>query len=123
MLQNFNFDYDSENDSLFVYNPKSKSKASVEMDDFIIDFSSRKEISGIELLNATEFLKSLEFEDQRINIKELLKNIEECKIEIIVKENFFVIKFILISKSKERIATPLVIPTINEPSPALAAVA
>jgi len=119
MFHNFNFDYDSEQDSLFIYNPKFKSKASVEIEDIIIDFNSNKEISAIELLDASEFLSNLDL-DENIDIKELLRTIKECKLDIITKDNFFVIKFVLISKSNKKITTPLLIPTINNPSPALA---
>jgi len=119
MLRNFKYDYDSENNSLYLYDPNSKTKASVEMDDFIIDFNTKKEISGIELLNATEFFKGLEFEEDRIT-KEVLEQIKECKIEIITKSNFFVIKFLLMFTSAKPIATPLMVPTISEPSPAIA---
>ena len=61
MLRKFKFDYDFENDSLFLFDPKSKSKASVELDDFIIDFNNKKEVSGFELLNASNFFKGLEY--------------------------------------------------------------
>lgn len=122
MLRKFNFDYDSENDSLFIYDPDTKSKGSVEMDDFIIDFNVKKDISGIELLNASVFLENLEIEERKMNIKEALKHIEECKVEIIQKDNFYVIKFVLLFDSKQKLATPLVIPTLKESSPALAGI-
>ncbi len=119
MLKKFNFDYDASNDSLFLYSINSKSKASVEIDDFIIDFNAKNEISGIELLNASDFLSNLKMEGSNLNVKEFLKDIQECKLDIVTKQNFFVIKFMLISKSNEVLATPLVIPTLNESSPAL----
>ncbi|MBU2637908.1 MAG: DUF2283 domain-containing protein, partial [Nanoarchaeota archaeon] len=50
-MQKFNFDYDSGNDDLFLYNPQSKSKASIEMGDFILDYNNRKELVGIEIVN------------------------------------------------------------------------
>lgn len=113
------FDYDSENDSLFIFDPKSK--ASIEMDDFIIDFNAKKDISGLELLNASEFLESLDFEE-KIDIEEALKDIKDCKVDIIKKDNFYVIKFILIFGTKQSLATPLIVPSIKEPSPALVGV-
>ena len=119
MLRKFNFDYDFENDSLFLFDPKSKSKASIELDDFIIDFNSRKEVSGIELLNASSFFKGVDLEGKTID-KQMLKGIQDCKIEITPKSNFIVIKFLLLFKSKKLLTTPVFIPTINEPSPAVA---
>lgn len=58
MIKKFNFDYDFENDSLFLFNPESKSKASVELDNFIIDFNTHKEVCAIEILNASDFFKN-----------------------------------------------------------------
>jgi len=115
----FNFDYDFENDSLFLFDPKSKSKASIELDDFIIDFNNRKEVSGIELLNASGFFNGLDLDGQKIS-KQILREIQDCKIEIIPKINFIVIKFLLLFKSKKLLTAPVFIPTINEPSPAVA---
>lgn len=119
MFRKFNFDYDVENDSLFLYDPKSKSKASIEIGDFIIDFNSKKEISGIELLNASAFFRDLKDEQITVN-KELLSEIQECGVDITSKGNFIVIKLILVFKSKKKLSTPVYIPSINEPSPALA---
>lgn len=118
MMKKFEFDYDLENDGLFIYNPKTKSKASVEIDDLIIDYDSKKQISAIELLNASKFFKDLnEFEIT----KETLKEIIECKLEIIPKNNFFMIKFLFLLKTKEELITPVIIPNIHESSPAIKA--
>ena len=119
MLRKFNFDYDFDNDSLFLFDPKSKSKASIELDDFIIDFNSRKEVSAIELLNASSFFKGVDLEGKTID-KQLLKEIQDCKIELTPKSNFIMIKFLLLFKSKKLLTTPVFIPTINESSPAVA---
>lgn len=110
------FDYDSDNDNLYLYDPKSKSKASIEMDDMIIDFNSKNEVSGIELLEASEFFKGLSFKVS----KESLEQITSCNIDIIPKGNFFMIKFIISLKENKSIETPIYIPTIHEQSPALA---
>ncbi|MBS3123621.1 DUF2283 domain-containing protein [Candidatus Woesearchaeota archaeon] len=121
MFKNFNYDYDSENDSLFLYDPTSKSKSSIELDDLIIDFNSKKEISGIEILNASSFFKSLDIEMLEAST-DLLKTIRGCKIDIITKSNFLVIKFMLLFEEDKKLAATAMIPTISEPSPALAVV-
>ena len=116
MIRKFNFDYDYENDDLFLYDSKSKSKGSIEIDDLVIDFNSDKEVSAIELSKATSFLKSVgEWVD-----KELLKEIQGCQIDITQKNNFLVLKLTLQFKTKPSLTTPVIVPTINEPSPALA---
>tara|TARA_Y100000310_G_scaffold289971_1_gene316796 strand:+ start:2968 stop:3330 length:363 start_codon:yes stop_codon:yes gene_type:complete len=119
MIRKFKFDYDFENDDLFLYDPNSKSKASIEIDDLIIDYNKNKEVSGIELLNASSFFKVLSSADFLVD-KEILKSIQDCKVEIIPKSNFFMIKFILSFKSKKTITTPVIVPIINESSPSLA---
>jgi len=117
MIRKFKFDYDYENDSLFMYSLESKSKASVEMDDLIIDYNSKKEISAIELLNASKFFSDIGSKNFKLT-REKLNEISDCKIEIIPKNNFFMIKFEFILKSKEQISAPVLVPTIHEPSPA-----
>jgi len=117
MIRKFKFDYDYENDSLFMYTPNSKSKASVEIDDLIIDYNTKKEISAIELLNASKFFKDVGSKDFKLT-REKLNEISECKIEIIPKNNFFMIKFDFTLKSKEKLFAPVMVPTIHEPSPA-----
>ncbi|MFA5797257.1 MAG: DUF2283 domain-containing protein [Candidatus Woesearchaeota archaeon] len=116
MFRKFKFDYDKENDSLFLYDPKSKSKASVEVNDMIIDYNGKKEVTGIELLDATKLLKELSFEKSG-SIS--LGDIKECQIEIINKHNFFIIKILLIFLSRDRMTTPILVPRLTESSPAL----
>jgi uncharacterized protein YuzE len=120
MIKKFKFDYDYENDSLFVYDPKTKSKASVELDDLIIDYNTNKEVSAIELLNASDFFKNITAGNVLLS-KDNLKDIIDCSIDIIPKNNFFLIKFIFTLKSKEKITAPILVPTICEPSPAIIA--
>jgi len=43
-MEDFKFDYDSENDDLFIYLPKVKSAGAVEMGNFIFDFYQIKVI-------------------------------------------------------------------------------
>ena len=118
MRKNFAFDYDSDNDSLFLYNPKYKSKASIELDDIVIDFNSKKQLSAIEITNATKMLANL-LEEKKALSKTMLKSIKSCKIEIIKKNNALVVRLFIMLKSKQ-IFTPLIIPTITEPSPSIA---
>ena len=116
MFKKFNFDYDFKNDSLFLFNPKSKSKASVEFDDLIIDFNSKKELVGVEFLNASKFFIDL---GESID-KDLLNDIKDCKIDVLPKNNFLVIKLFLSFGSNKQFIAPVIIPSINEPSPAIA---
>lgn len=119
MIKKFDFDYDYENDSLFLYDPKSKSKASVEFDDLIIDYNSKKELSAVELLGASKFFSDFGSKQASLS-KANLRGILECSIEVIPRKNFFVIKFCFLLKSNKKITAPLLIPSINEQSPAVA---
>ena len=119
MSKRYKFDYDYDNDSLFIYNPNSKSKSSVEIDNLILDYNSNKEISGVELLNASQFFKEISIEGQPLS-KEMLAEVRDCQLEITPKNNFVVLKFLLMFKANKILTAPIMVPTINEPSPALA---
>jgi uncharacterized protein YuzE len=118
MLKNLKFDYDPENDSLFMYDSKSKSKASIAMDSLIMDFNADGEISAIEILNATTFFQSLVTGDMVLD-QTTLQEIKKCQIETLQKGNFHFIKFTLTLKTDISLVTPLMLPTISEPCPAL----
>lgn len=114
MIKKFKFDYDQENDDLFIYDPKSKSRASIEMDDMVVDYNNKKQISAIELLNASRFFNQIGYSLDEEN----LNNIKECKLEIIPQNNFLMIRLML--RLKEEKTSPLImIPTIQNTSPAL----
>ena len=98
MLRKFNFDYDFKNDSLFLYDPKSKSSSSIEMDDLIVDFNVKWNVSGIELLNASKFLSTFDFKG--IN-KNTLKDIHYSKIDFVKKSCFIMVKIFLQFNSKK----------------------
>ncbi len=42
-MQKFNFSYDKENDDLFLFSPKSKSKGSIDLGQIVLDFNNKKE--------------------------------------------------------------------------------
>ena len=99
-MQKFNFSYDKENDDLFLFNPKSKSKGSVELGDIIFDFNSKKEFVGMQIMNASKIIKDMTTETAN-SIKELLNNLKECKVDVKSKNNLLIIKLNLLSKLKE----------------------
>ncbi len=111
-MKKFNFSYDQENDDLFMFNPESKSKGSIEFGDLVLDFNKKKELVGIQMMNASKFLK--EILDEEVD----LGSLEECKVEIKVQNNLLLIKIGLFTKSK--VLNPvLTVPNIKEKSPAL----
>ncbi len=117
-MQKFKFSYDKGNDDLFLYNPKSKSKGSVELGELIFDYNNKKELVGIQIMNATKLVKDIVNEKDIEIIKEILYNLKECKVEIKAQNKLLIIKIFLSSKTNE-ISPILPIPRIQETSPAL----
>jgi len=116
-MQKLNFSYDKENDDLFLFSPKSKSKGSVELGDLILDYNNKKELVGIQIMNASSMIKDLVGEDLQ-TVKGVLSDLKECKIDVKTKGNWIFIKIYLLSNLKE-ISPVISVPKIVEPSPAL----
>jgi len=92
-MKNYKFSYDKEFDDLFIFDSNSKSKGSVELGDIILDFNTKKEFVGIQLMNASRLLQDISGE---INIDIILEHLKECRIETITKNNLLIIKIFLI---------------------------
>ena len=71
-------DYDDENDILYLFTGE-KASDSLEIDNFVIDFSSDNKIVGVEIMNATEMLSKL---SQIIIPKDSLSRIESAAMNI-----------------------------------------
>jgi len=117
-MQKFNFSYDKDNDDLFLANPKSKSKGSIEIGDIIFDYNNKKEFVGIQIIHASNLIRDITEENIQ-TIKQVLNGLKDCKVEAKVKRNLIIVKIVLISKLKE-ISPVISIPSIRESSPALA---
>lgn len=117
-MQKYKFSYDENNDDLFLFSPKSKSKGSVELGDIVIDFNSKREFAGIQIMNATKLIKDLTNETFS-SIKSLLNKLEKCEIEVKPRNNILIIKIYLFSEQKE-ISPVITVSNITHSSPALA---
>ncbi|MBN2330313.1 MAG: DUF2283 domain-containing protein [Candidatus Aenigmarchaeota archaeon] len=117
-MQEFKFDYDKENNDLFIYSGKKKSTASVELGDIVFDFDSKKSLSGIEIMNATKYLSAL-ISGYKVS-KSALANLLSCKVQSKMINNFLLIKIILVMKEEQQIPVNLTVPRITSPSPAIA---
>ncbi len=115
-MKNYKFSYDKEYDDLFVFNPESKSKGSVELGEIILDYNTKKEFVGIQIMNASKVLQEISGD---FEIKSVLEHLKECKIETITKNNLLTIKLFLISDLKQ-VSSVLSVPNITDSSPALA---
>ena len=118
-MQKFNFDYDSDNDDLFLSSPKSKSRGSVEFGNIIFDFNSKKQLVGIQLMNASTILGDMIKEKSIDDMKQFLEKLKDCCVDIKDNSNMLIVKFLLISDLQE-IEPVLSVPKITESSPALA---
>jgi len=76
MARKVKVDYDHENDILWVYSGE-KVKDSLEIDNFVIDFSPEDKIVGVEMMNASEVISKLSL--SRIS-KEMLADIKEASL-------------------------------------------
>jgi len=112
----FKFSYDKENDDLFLFNPKSKSKGSVEIADLVFDYDSKMNLVGLQIMNASIFIKET-LGDKISSVKTMLNNLKECNVDFKLKNNFIFIKINLLAKEKKMI--PITVPNIRESSPAL----
>ena len=117
-MRKFNFSYDKENDDLLLFNPKSKSKGSVELGNIILDYGKNREFVGMQIMNASNTIKDITNEDAQA-INEVLNNLKDCRIDTKVKNNLLIVKISLYSKLKE-ISPVISISSIREKSPALA---
>ncbi|MCK4670247.1 MAG: DUF2283 domain-containing protein [Nanoarchaeota archaeon] len=117
-MQKFNFSYDKENDDLFLFSPKSKSKGSVELGNIIFDYNHKKELVGIQIMKASKLMKDMANVSTNV-IKDVLNDLKDCKVDAKLKNNLLIVKIYLFSKSK-KVSSVISIPRIVESSPALA---
>lgn len=111
-MESFNFDYDKENDDLFVYLQGRQSSGAIELGNFILDFDEKGNLVAMQILRASEVLTKI-----------LSKIIEASKItgiqiEIINFRNMDAIRFKIIIGEQEENAN-ILIPHIRERSPVL----
>ncbi|MBI2106730.1 DUF2283 domain-containing protein [Candidatus Woesearchaeota archaeon] len=114
-MQNFNVSYDKEVDDLFLFSPKEKSKGSIEIGDIVIDMNNKKEVVGIQIMNAVELL--IDLTEERLDpqyVENEINGLKKCKVDFKVKNNLLLIKMYIFKRP-----TILSVPCIKTPSPAL----
>ncbi len=111
-MKKFNFDYDQENDDLFVYLEGKKSSGAVELGNFILDFDENGILVAMQILNVSEvFSKIL---TKMIEVQK----IREIKMESINFRNMEAIQFSIADDKREE-KTNILVPHIRERSPVL----
>lgn len=111
-METFNFDYDTDNDDLFVYLEGKKSAGAVELGNFILDFDKKGDLVAMQILNASEVFAKILSKIVQVN------KLKQVQIEIINFRNMDAIKFKIITNAEEETAN-ILIPHIKEKSPVL----
>jgi len=111
-MKDFKFDYDQENDDLFIYLEGCKSAGAVELGNFVFDFDDHKNLVSIEIMEASKTLSKLVSK-----ILELSK-IKAIRADIINFRNMTAIK-VDITTNSEKASAVITIPNIKESSPSL----
>ena len=88
MAKEAKIDYDKENDILYVYT-KEHASDSVEFDNFVIDYSSRGMIVGVEIMKATDFINKFGLK------KSFLENATAASISVIQGKEYALIKVLI----------------------------
>jgi len=109
MLGKIKFDYDSENDMLYLYNSGKKSKGSIEFGELVIDLEKKGEITGIEIFDASKYLSELT--SKKISKKTLME-LENASFTCSARKGTVIIK-ITLKTHEEKILAPLAIQDLN----------
>lgn len=111
-MEKFNFNYDSENDDLFVYLKGKKSSGAIELGNFVLDFDEKESLVAIQILNVSEVFAKLLTKIIKIN------ELKQIEVNMIDFRNMDAIKFKVITDNAEETAN-ILIPHIREKSPVL----
>ena len=108
MVKKAKVDYDYENDVLYVYTGE-KVKDSLDIGNFVIDFSSDDRIVSVEVMDASKFLS--EMLDIRVT-KKLLSGIETAGINIYQgREMLYVVLVLPLIVNNQRMDVRVPVPT------------
>lgn len=99
--------YDKENDILFIhkgFTADEKFKGNIDIGELILDVSTKGRIRGIEIMNASRFLKEFKIE------KSMLEELVDAKFNVTIKPNSIVIGILFVSKNKEELPAKIAVP-------------
>lgn len=110
-MREFKFDYDENNDSLFIYLDNKKSAGAVEFGNFVFDFDNDEKLVAMEILEASHVFSKI--------LSKLIKltQIKTLSAEVINFRNMATIQIKITTDSVY--TTNITIPRIKEESPAL----
>jgi uncharacterized protein YuzE len=111
-MKEFKFDYDAENDDLFIYLENAESGGAVEFGNIIIDFDDRGNLVALEILEASALFSKL------ISTAFQISQIESLEVEIVNFRNMEALRLKILAH-KQIYTHTLLIPRIKQESPAL----
>jgi uncharacterized protein YuzE len=111
-MEKFDFNYDEENDDLFVYSKEKRSNGAVELGNFILDFDTSGNLVAMEITEASKVISKIVSKMIELN------KIKEMRVEIVNFRNMDAIKFEIFTDS-QNIKSSILIPNIREKSPVL----
>ena len=101
---NFDFNYDSKNDVLYICDSDKEVNESIEFsEDIVLDLDNDGRIIGIEIFYASELFNAF---NKKIN-KKYLENLEEAYLEYKELRNMWFIVVVFKSKDKTLIYQPM----------------
>jgi len=107
MAKELKVDYDEESDILYVYTGE-KAKDSLEIDDFVLDFSEDNKVVAVEIFDASILISK--FSGIEIS-KKILSLVKSAKMSIHQgKELFYVVIFLPIKVGDKEREIPLQVP-------------
>jgi uncharacterized protein YuzE len=113
-MKKFQFNYDSEQDGLFLFSRKAQSEGGVELGPILLDFNSKDGLVGVELMHATEFLSSF-LRLSKAEVRQMLKSLLECKVEMRIWGNHIAtIQILLSSEKREETLWTLSVPQVQK---------
>ena len=102
--------YDKENDILVVhrgYTSDEKFKGNIDVGDIVLDVSTNGKIRGMEVFNASQFLKPFV---EKGTEEGILGNITDADFNTTVKPNGIIISLVIKSKNKNEIPATIAVP-------------
>ena len=111
-MKEFKFDYDEENDDLFIYLEGAFSDGAVELGDLVLDFDSKGNLVAMEIINASTFFSKL------VSGVFEISQIKSLEVEIVNFRNMSALQ-LKISTPLQKYFQTILIPRIVQESPAL----
>ena len=102
--------YDRENDILVIhrgFTSDEKFKGNIDVGDIVLDVSTNGKIRGIEVFNASQFLKPFV---EKGNEESILNNLLDADFNTKVRPNGIIISLVIKSKNKNETPATIAVP-------------